>query len=403
MRILIVAHAWPFPHAGGAEVAAMNLAAALRSEGHQVQLAACVPHLDEETGYDTANDIVLVRSATKPQSHLWTEPGMARVWHRVIAAFAPDIVHLHHYVNAGAELALVARHAAPRAKVILTLHEYLAICPQDGQMFTSSKQLCSVAGVRKCAACVGSAPASIAHHSSTLLALFQHVDRFVAPSRFLQDRYVDWGLATERIEYVPNVVAAQSPSDRAPATASPMRFVFMSQHTPYKGVDVLLEALSYIEDRHPDIAARALVDIWGSGIERFGPEWIERIDSLKNKLGLWVSFRGAYQPTQTGQIYSTADWTIVPSVWWENRPLVIEESLANRVPVLASGIGGMAELICTPQRGRTFTAGDPVALAAAIVEVIGEPRPSVDYVASTEAVEHVRLYRSLLHTSDVAP
>lgn len=403
MRILLVSHAWPFPHAGGAEVAAMNLAAALRAEGHQVQLLACVPNLDEATGYDAASDIVLVRSATQPRSYIWTDPGMARVWHRLIAAFSPDIVHLHHYVNVGAELALVAKRAAPRAKVVLTLHEYLAICPQDGQMLTSSGQLCSAAAVRKCASCIGSTPASIANHTSTLLALFQHVDHFVAPSHFLLDRYVAWGVPVGRIGYVPNIVASQAPPDSVRATASPTRFVFMSQHTPYKGLDVLLEALRYIEERHPDKAEQALVDIWGSGIERFGTAWTERIDALKNALGLWVSFRGAYQPTQTGQIYSTADWTIVPSVWWENRPLVIEESLANRVPVLASGIGGMAELICTPQRGRTFTAGDPVALAAAIVEVIGEPRPSVDYVASTEAVEHVRLYRSLLHTSDVAP
>jgi glycosyltransferase involved in cell wall biosynthesis len=402
MRILLVSHAWPFPQAGGAEVAALNLAAALRSEGHQVQLAACVPGLDEETGYDTANDMVLVRSATHPRSYVWTDPATARVWERLIESFAPDIVHLHHYVNAGAELALVAKRAAPRAKVILTLHEYLAICPQDGQMFTSSGQLCTGAAVRKCASCVGTTPAAIAHHASTLQALFRYVDRFIAPSRFLKQRYIDWGLAAERIEYVPNVVASPSPVVRAPAANRPVRFVFMSQHTPYKGLDVLLEALQYIEERHPEATKHALVDVWGSGIERFGPEWTERIDGLKSGLGPWVSFRGAYQPRQTGQIYATADWTIVPSIWWENRPLVIEESLSNRVPVLASGIGGMAELVCGPERGRTFEPGDPVALATAILHALDAPPTTVEYSAAIDATDHLRLYSSLGPQTDTA-
>lgn len=397
MRILVAAHSWSLIHPGGAEFAAVNLARVLRQEGHEVLLAACAPHLDQDVGYDESQSLTLVRSVTDPVTHLWTEPRMAESWSRIIADFGPDIVHLHHYVNLGAELPLVAKKAVPGCTVVLTLHEYLAICAQAGQMVTPSRQLCSSSGPRKCAVCSSRPIERIVEPALTLKALFRHVDRFIAPSQFLRSRYIDWGLAPGSIVNVPNVVRSTDIAAEHPQSITGVtRFVFMSQHTPYKGLDVLLDALVHIQTRYPEATERILVEIWGDGIDRFGQAWTEAIGHRKAQLGSWVTFRGAYTPEQTGEIYARADWTVVPSIWWENRPLVIEESLMSGVPLIVSNIGGMAELVNDASRGRTCRPNDAVHLAETMIDVLAASPPTVRYRAATTAAEHLELYRSCL-------
>lgn len=130
--------------------------------------------------------------------------------------------------------------------------------------------------------------------------------------------------------------------------------------------------------------------------DRFGEAWTEAIAHRKAQLGTWVTFRGAYTLEQTGEIYAHADWTVVPSIWWENRPLVIEESLMSGVPLIVSDIGGMAELVSDASRGRTCRPNDAVHLAETMIDVLAASPPTVRYRAATTAAEHLELYRSCL-------
>jgi hypothetical protein len=53
---------------------------------------------------------------------------------RLFREIEPDIVHFHHYTNFGVELLGIVKEVAPNAKIVLTLHEFLAICHHYGQM-----------------------------------------------------------------------------------------------------------------------------------------------------------------------------------------------------------------------------------------------------------------------------
>lgn len=403
MRILLASHSWSFAQPGGAEHSAQNLAQALRHLGHEVRLVSCTPNLDQDLGYDSVSGTTLIRSATAPGTFLWTEPRVASFWRRLIDDFKPDVLHLHHYINVGAELPLLCNRVRPECAVVLTLHEYAAICPRDGQMLDMGGRLCESSGVRKCAACTGSMANTLALKDATLRALFRHVDTFISPSRFLRDRYVAWGLPEDRVEVLPNVLTSTEARDRSTRKADHAQLVFMSQHTPYKGLDVLLRALRILERSHPALTERCSVDIWGDGIERFGAEWTQRIEELGQGLSEWVSFRGAYAPEQLETIYGGADWTLVPSVWWENRPLVIEESLSRGVPVITSNIGGMAELVHDDSFGLTCPPNDPHALALTIVRAIEEPKRSPRYHAEVTAQPHLALYERVLTARQAAP
>jgi glycosyltransferase involved in cell wall biosynthesis len=57
------------------------------------------------------------------------------------------------------------------------------------------------------------------------------------------------------------------------------------------------------------------------------------------------------------------DWVVVPSIWWENSPLVIQEAFVHRRPVICSNIGGMAEKVADGRNGLQFRVGDAASLS----------------------------------------
>jgi glycosyltransferase involved in cell wall biosynthesis len=89
--------------------------------------------------------------------------------------------------------------------------------------------------------------------------------------------------------------------------------------------------------------------------------------------GLDVTFCGVMDRSRIGRAFAAIDCLIMPSLWLENSPVVIQEAFAAGVPVIASGQGGMAELIDDGRSGRLFPAGDVLALAKHMAAVLANP------------------------------
>ena len=70
----------------------------------------------------------------------------------------------------------------------------------------------------------------------------------------------------------------------------------------------------------------------------------------------------------------SVDAVVVPSIWWENSPLVIQEALASRRPIICSDIGGMAEKVRDGIDGFHFRAGDPRSLAGLLAALGRAPQ-----------------------------
>ena len=96
------------------------------------------------------------------------------------------------------------------------------------------------------------------------------------------------------------------------------------------------------------------------------------LDAAIAAAGPQVRMHGPYQPADLPQHLGAIDWVIVPSIWWENAPLVILEALLNARPVICSGIGGMAELVDDGQTGLHFRAGDAGSLMHTMRRAIDE-------------------------------
>jgi len=87
-------------------------------------------------------------------------------------------------------------------------------------------------------------------------------------------------------------------------------------------------------------------------------------------------------------------WVLIPSIWWENSPLVIQEAFFHRRPVICSDVGGMAEKVRDGIDGMHFRVGDAFSLARTIEAAttnprlwrslrdgIGEPHPMSTHIA----------------------
>jgi glycosyltransferase involved in cell wall biosynthesis len=375
MRALVVSHEWEALTPGGAQRSAGALARSLAEvAGVEVTLASAVQESPDRapTAAPVSNGSlteVLVASRTSGHSFSWTDPSNADAWRRLLEQVQPDVVHLHHYYQVGVELPLLIRRVLPQAAIVMTLHEFLAICLQSGQMLDGRGHLCMRSAPTACAECVGWPVERTFAREDYVRRALAEVDAFVTPSHFAQARYVDWGLPEADVSVIPNVLELSGRQSRLPRRLDQpgLRLAFVGQHTPFKGLDVLVSAVESVERTDP--GALASVDVYGAGSERFGESFHDRIMERLADAAPLIRTRGAYQQDDLADILDGVDAIVVPSTWWENSPVVIEEALGRRVPVICSDIGGMAEKVRDGVDGWHFPAGNASSLARLIVDL----------------------------------
>lgn len=374
MKVLVIAHGHPDFSVGGAELAAYNLYKAL--DGHpsvkEITFLARTDHPSISPG---------AIGLKRRNEYLWRQD--IGDWFRLRSSYPnsiyttfreflvgkqPDVVYVHHFANIGVEILRELRRSLPKAFIALTLHEYMAICQRNGQMVkNNTKRLCYRESIEDCNLC-------FPEHSVQdfwlrkhfLQKHFEAADMFISPSEFLRQRYIDWGIPSQYITVIENGQPAFSRLGE-PKREIRNRFGFFGQVTEYKGVDLLLNALHLMS---PKVRKSILVEIHGANLEIQG-QWLrDLVDKLRIPLmaeGMlrWV---GPYEPQELHRRMSKVDWVIVPSIWWENSPMVIQEAFCCGRPVICSGIGGMAEKVRDRVDGLHFEARNPTDLADVLTQ-----------------------------------
>jgi len=258
--------------------------------------------------------------------------------------------------------------ADPRFKVFVTLHEYLAICHHHGQMITRPGHvLCAQASMERCGACYPEQSLQqFALRREKFLDVFRGVDGFISPSRFLAERYAAWGLPAGRIMVVENGLAhPPAPGPAVPRQRHSWVYGYFGQINPFKGVDVLLRALPLIAE-DAAFAARVEIRVHGNFVgqpEAFTTRFNEAVEDYE-----FFTYQGAYENDGVGTLMAACDYVVMPSTWWENSPVVIQEAYGAGRPVVCSGLGGMAEKVPDRVSGLQFRRND----AADLVRVMTE-------------------------------
>ena len=413
--ILIVAHAHPELSPGGAEIVAYRLFEELRrqrdrtvhflaatddptSVGPRAAFSAFRGREDETLFFSNAVDNFVFSQKSQTAINAFAQ---------VLERIKPGIIHFHHYFNIGLEFYSTAHRLLPNTKLLLTLHEYHAICAHWGLMVkTDSAALCDRATPEDCSSCFPNrAPTEFAERNRFINLHLDHVDMFVAPSRFLRDRYIAWGIAPERIIVIENGTATIEPPPARTLRRGERRsvFGFFGQINPFKGLVPLLAAFEQLREHPAQRAGDLRLVVNGAYLELNDPAYIATVRRLFDRTSPQTRFAGPYRHSDLSRLMAEIDWVVVPSVWWENAPLVIEEALAHRRPVICSNIGGMAEKVSEGRDGLHFPAGDPVALAETLLHAAEETdlwdrlRQSMRSPPTTDRflAEHLQLYQQI--------
>ena len=413
-RVLVLTHSHPAITHGGAELAALRLYEGLKLHPDRT---AFFLGCGREPGGGRAGSAI-----TQPfgaGDFLYTSAGydwfkfanhderFPRDFAELLRRTRPDVLHFHHYSNLGVEALLIARRTLPAARIVLTLHEFQAICHHYGQMITRhSRSLCYQASTRDCTRCFPEySRADFFLRRAYTQRFLELVDLFIAPSRFLAERYIAWGIPAARMTVLENVIAdaaTPAPPPRAPdppASERVLRVGFFGQISFLKGIQVLFDAAAMLEDEG---VANVVVNIHGDHSGQPAEFQAEFLASLA-KAGRNVRFHGPYDNQRVDALMRACDVVAVPSVWWENSPVVIQEAKRNRIPVICSDIGGMAEKVRPGLDGWHIPVGSAPELAAllrglaaaperlaAMRATIRPPAPS-----QTAVAEHLAAYDAL--------
>jgi len=413
MRVLQIVHGLPPASSGGTETYVMDLADALarRPDVHVTVLAreadAQRPELGLRHEHRGAVDVEFVNNtfaACETFEETYRHPALCAALARVVDAVNPDIVHLQHLTCLSTDL--VAELRSRGLPTVMTLNDYWPICHR-GQLIDLDAARCDGPGEHGCASCipagviapagmwrvarrmrelpvpiVRSVPAAIERLAAAafpadtrqlskaradhMRAVLGAVDLLLAPSATLREQYVRFGVAPERLELCDQGIETgriiRARSDRG----GPLRVIFAGSLILSKAPHLLLDA---IEQLPP---GAVVVDFLGSVAPYHGDR--RYAAALHHRLGHPAIRRsGPIAHERVPAALADADVLVVPSTWIENAPFIIREAFASGLPVIASRLGGMAEMVRDGRDGLLFETGNASSLAAALQRLIDEP------------------------------
>jgi glycosyltransferase involved in cell wall biosynthesis len=408
LRVLMASHSHPEVSNGGAEIAAFQLFRGLQDRDDcEAWFLGC----DRSVGEDKPGAVLSQPYSRAEYVYATGEFDWFKFANRdkrfrseiekLFIELRPDVVHFHHYINFGVEIFQHLRRVLPDCRIILTLHEYLAICHHYGQMVTKEhKNLCYEESLSRCNSCFPTVTKSdFFLRKMYIERFFGLVDTFISPSQFLADRYVAWGIPREKMVVLENLMPpmATAPVVQAPANGT-LRLGFFGQISVLKGMDVLFDTAELL-GRDPEMAAVS-IEIFGD-YRGQPPEFQAAFLARLAKAGPNIRFNGPYDRRRVHGLMQSVHAVLVPSIWWENSPVVIQEALRNRRPVICSDIGGMSEKVRDGVDGFHFSAGNPMALVGLIRRMVQDPAVLTEMSARLEGVpalvsgieDYLALYR----------
>lgn len=301
--------------------------------------------------------------ALLPFRSVWSFSAERDLTH-LLQAQRPDVVHVHNTFPLFSASVLRAAYRLD-LPVVATLHNFRLICAnavlqRDG---------------RPCESCVGKLPLAAVRHScyrdsrvqtlplatsigvhNTLHTWQRYVDTFVVPSEFVLGRYAAAGFDPERFVVKPHAV----PHSGAVRSGAGDAVVFLGRLEEDKGFADLLQAW--------DSSLGKLVVV-GDGPLRAAAEERARNDPSVEVLGQLPWAAGM-------EVLRSARVAVVPARSYESFGLVVVEAFAHGVPVVASRLGALADLVDDGETGALTAPGDPEGLRKAI-GLVADPMTSI--------------------------
>ncbi|MBD5802544.1 D-inositol 3-phosphate glycosyltransferase [Azoarcus sp. Aa7] len=416
MRILLTAHQFLPQFAAGTEVLTHSVARELQKRGHVVHVLTGHPgsanladedrfdeyDLDQIHVYRFHHSYIAVGSQTSAIELGYDNRLAVTYFERILKTFKPDLVHFFHLNRLGTGLIECAVElGVPR---FMTPTDFWVVCP-TGQLLLSDGSSCAGpsahAGncvrhvaqntqkgfIRKAAELLptawvdllvrltknGTLPSYPKRAEVVALAKRWHanvlrlnmLNGLVVPNGFMREFLVRQGVIPRLITEVAFGIEVTEPAVRAEQRErrQPLRVAFIGTLAPHKGCHVLIEAFKMLPD------AGASLKIYGRS-EDF-PDYVRKLKSLAGDHKA-IEFCGTFPNSEIAQIFVDIDVLVVPSLWYENSPLVLYSAQAARCTVVASNLPGIADVIHGDVNGLLFESGNSSDLARQLLRLLNE-------------------------------
>jgi glycosyltransferase involved in cell wall biosynthesis len=277
----------------------------------------------------------------------------------------PDIVHLqniHHHITPSI-FYIFKKYKVP---VVWTLHDYTLICPNTS--FLSHGKICERCkkkkyfwpSIVKCKKDSFGASSMAAFESTlhNLMKIDNYVDAFIAPSKFLYDKFLEYGIKSDKLMRLDHFTTFSCSCEKQTTGAY---YLYVGRISEEKGLKTLIDAALRVNSSKLKIA--------GGG--PMSEQMIEYTRS-KDKNNI-IEFLGHKSLEELIELYKDCKFIVVPSEWYEISGLIIFEAFACGKPAIGSKIGGITELIKDTERGLLFEPGNVEDLSATIKFLLNNP------------------------------
>ena len=416
--MLVIVHGFPPAAQGGSEIYAELQARTLAEQHGDDVLVITREHVPDQPEYrlrtETRGALSIVWlnntfSRTRSFSETYRNEAVASLAAGVIDDFGPDVAHVHHLTCLST--GIIDTLAQRQIPCFFTLHDFWLLCHR-GQLLNRQMEVCpgpepsgcdlcldeaagvgmlgyAAAGViraterrlpsganrvlRRASRRLAQATTRPADATGEAIRRLEHmrkmasrVTHFLAPSDHFRRRFIEFGVAPERITHAPYGFDPRPYRGLHRTSSDRLRFGFLGSLMASKAPHLLLEAYGRLP------AGSASVDLFGEHVGYHGDDsYRGRLEPLLAQDGVRV--RGPIPHDGVPSALADIDVLVVPSIWPENSPLVIQEAFLAAIPVVASRIGGIPEVVTHQESGLLFNPNDPADLHRSLNRLLTEP------------------------------
>ncbi len=339
---LMTASFYPPYHLGGDANHVRYLAEALAAQGHEVHVEYAPAALRLKGGWPTADEatdggvvrhpIPALSGPIQPLTAwvLGAPPSIRRHHRDLVDRVRPDVIHYHNLSLLGLDLVNVPTSALK----MYTAHDYWVRCPRN-DLFKFNQRLCERPTCLRCLTVSGKPP-QLWRYLPAGLRPFDSLDVAIAPSQFLQRMIAPYLKAP--VVHIPNF----APDPNASGVTSPAGdyYLYVGRLEFYKGIHELAQAASRYRGPNRFVVV-------GKGKE-------SRVLEAVRERSAPLDLHGWLPAAERDATYARARALLLPSIWYENAPLVAFEALAWGTPILCSDVGALPEILHDGTCGKTI-------------------------------------------------
>jgi glycosyltransferase involved in cell wall biosynthesis len=416
MKILYTTHQFLPDHSTGTELLTYMTAAQMRENGHFVQIVTGFPvssHIALQNLFDryTYDGLIIHRYYHHKKKSIGKQCIMAaeyansivKKWFRsIIKQFRPDVIHIFHLQRLSASILEVCREN--KIPVIITATDFWMICPTTQLLLydhsmclgprkmmencvkhlskkSSSKflsnHICKIPDkiIRYIIYILGIFPIfrvgflenvyALSKRQQYIVSKMETVKRIFVTNNFMNDILVRHDIPANIIQKIPfGIFPLNSSKFPKKQTTDKLQVGFIGTLDFHKGAHVLIKALRCMPKSEE-------IDVRIYGDTKQFPDYFKHLQEISQE-DPRLHFTGTFPPDRIGIILSSLDILVVPSLWFENTPLIILQAQDASLPIIASNLYGINEIIVDGLNGFLFDPGNEKQLSEIIKRLIND-------------------------------